>query len=120
MSTTATPELQQRLDALAIANRRRLDCHHVKSDVANGRITFDEALRDDRAQAVRVVDLMLAQHRWGPAKVNAVAHHLRLGASVRVRDLSEARLAQVGHEVAARQDRMIRQRASASASEVAA
>ncbi|MCW3039449.1 MAG: hypothetical protein JWM31_1354 [Solirubrobacterales bacterium] len=100
----------QRMHALALANKRRLAGAHIKSDLAAGRITFDQALRDPRAEAVRVVDLINALWGWGPNKVTSVATQLQLGPKTRVRDLSKRRVVQIGHEVAARHDQIARMR----------
>lgn len=112
--------LQQRRDALALANKRRLDGHHVKADLTANRIRFDDALVDERAQAVRVVDLIGSLWGWGPSKVASVANHLKLGPKTRVRDLTDRRVVEIGHEVAGRHDRLVRLRERRERRELAA
>lgn len=59
----------QFMEALAVANARRLGHADLKHEVASGELSIVEALVDPRAATLAVGKLLGAQRRWGPGRV---------------------------------------------------
>jgi hypothetical protein len=57
--------LPQHMEELGNANRVRFQNSAVKREVAAGDLTVVQALGDERAARLRIVDLLVAQRRWG-------------------------------------------------------
>lgn len=87
MSTDAQP---QNMAALARANLVRLAAADLKRDIADGRLSVvDALLADDRAQPMKVFDLLRAQVRWGDERTKKLLTQHRLKETKRVRELTE-------------------------------
>lgn len=62
----------QHLRALAAANETRLARAAVKRDMRSGSVSAADALDLPCVQSMRVLDLLAAQYRWGPARARQV------------------------------------------------
>lgn len=90
MSATATNP--QHMDALATANRVRLEACDVKREVRAGQITVADALTDPRAGALTIGALLCAQNRWGHTRMRRLLASALGGWLLeerRVRDLTD-------------------------------
>ena len=61
----STVSISQPLQALAAANKVRIDRAQLRADLKHQRITLRAALDDPRAQGMKVSKLLTSQHRWG-------------------------------------------------------
>lgn len=82
------PPVPQHLQALAVANERRLAAVAVKNELAADDITLAEALDDPRSGSLTIVALLGAQHRWGGVRAGKLLAGLRIHERKRVRDLT--------------------------------
>lgn len=65
MATVQTEPFSQPLAALALANPPRLAAAEIKRELKAGMVTIEEAVVDERAAVVTVLDLLAAQRGWG-------------------------------------------------------
>jgi hypothetical protein len=65
MTAVLDHTLPQHMVALKQANRVRLQAAELKGEVAGGTMTVRAALYDERSHSVTVLDLLMAQRRWG-------------------------------------------------------
>ncbi len=79
--------LDQKMTALAEANRRRSAAAVVKQEVADG-LPLADALTDPRAAAVKVDALLACVRGLGPAKVARVLRRVGVSPAARVRDVT--------------------------------
>jgi hypothetical protein len=79
---------QQYMDALARANKIRFARGDAKRDVYEGRLSFADALYLECCQSMRVLELLMAQHRWGEAKARKLIGVLRLSHDKRIDELT--------------------------------
>jgi hypothetical protein len=89
MSVVCDPREQQRLRALERANEVRLAICAVKIEVGTRQKTVGEALYDARAQAMNIVDLLIAQPRWGRKRACQLLGPHFISEGRKVRDLTE-------------------------------
>jgi hypothetical protein len=82
---TAQP---QHMVALDNANRTRLAIAAVKRELRAGKLTLPQALDDDRAQAMRVGDLLDALPRWGTYRKDKLLDKLKIYDHRRLRELT--------------------------------
>jgi hypothetical protein len=89
------PPASQHLRALKRANVVRLAATDVKREIARGKLSLADALDDDRAGVLMVMDLLMAQRKWGRDRavrlLNAMAAEdpaNRLSETKRVRELT--------------------------------
>jgi hypothetical protein len=88
-STLSDPDLDQRRQALEIANRCRLAGSQVRREIAAGTLSLADALDDPRAQQSPIGRLVLAQPRWGEQKASRLFRRLEMWPQRRVRDLTD-------------------------------
>lgn len=88
MSATAVA-VPQPLRALQHANTVRLAGLAVKRDVKTGALSLAQALADERAGSLTVMDLLVAQPRWGVSRASLVLQCLRISEIRRVRELTD-------------------------------
>lgn len=74
----------QHIRALKKANRLRLAAAAVKRDLATSRIGVAEALADPRAESLELLDLLMAQRRWGRARARRAILAAAAGGDCRV------------------------------------
>ncbi len=67
----------QSLEALANANRIRLDAAQVKREVRAGVLAVTDAIHDPRAGSLTIDGLLKAQPHWGPQRVRNALRDLR-------------------------------------------
>lgn len=60
--------MEQRMEALELANRVRIERARIKRDLAAGRMTLAQAVASPWCRTARLVDLLLAQPKWGRVK----------------------------------------------------
>lgn len=72
MATLEADPFSQPLEALKLANPPRLAAAEIKRDLKAGKITVAEAVCDERAAVVRVLDLLAAQPLWGRSRAAAL------------------------------------------------
>jgi hypothetical protein len=65
MATLTAADLPQHLSALQRANVVRRASAQIKREIAAGETTVRAALYDERAGCIPVLDLLMAQRRWG-------------------------------------------------------
>lgn len=82
----------QHLSALARANEIRLSQAALKREVKTGATSIVDALRDERAAAMSIYDLLHSQQRWGVVRARTMCQRFRIGEMRRVRDLTERQL----------------------------
>lgn len=87
--TVKAPEKPQHLTALEHANEVRLAAARLKRDLAAGRVTVRQALRDPRAGCLTTLDLLMAQHRWGRQRAVRVLTPNLIPELKRIRDLTD-------------------------------
>lgn len=85
----------QHMEALELANRKRLAAARAKRELREGKRSLESVLRDPECGFAKVAQIIQAQHRWGPqrtAELLSVFHisHLR-----RVEDLTERQIMQL-------------------------
>ena len=83
---------EQAMQALAEANRVRLDMSELKGDVVWGRLTAVDALRDPRCHSIMVMTLLMAQERWGRQRSVGLLRALGIVEHRAVRDLTGRQL----------------------------
>ena len=80
----------QHMQALALANRRRLAGAELRKDLAGRRITIAAALTDDRvSKTITVGELLACQWRWGPGRVAKACRDTEISEAKRVVSLTE-------------------------------
>jgi hypothetical protein len=100
MATGATPSkhsaapersLNQRMDALARANRIRTERARLKRDLKAGRLSIHSLLLEppEYVETAKVFDMMLAVPKYGRVKVNKILAHCRIAPSKTIGGLSE-------------------------------
>lgn len=96
MATVAVP---QHMTALARANEVRLAAAAVKRQVAAGTLTIGEALEHPDAGSLVVMDLLVAQHRWGGSKAARLMAEARISQVRRVRELTARQRGEISERV---------------------
>ena len=90
---SAAPErsLNQRMDALARANRIRTERARLKRELKAGRLSIHTLLIDppEYVETAKVFDMMLAVPKYGRVKVNKILAHCRIAPSKTIGGLSE-------------------------------
>ena len=90
---TAAPErsLNQRMDALARANRIRTKRAQLKRDLKSGRLSIHTLLLNppEYVETAKVCDMMLAVPKYGRVKVNKILSQCRISPSKTLGGLSE-------------------------------
>jgi hypothetical protein len=90
---SAAPErsLNQRMDALARANRIRTERARLKRDLKAGRLSIHTLLLNppEYVETAKVFDMMLAVPKYGRVKVNKLLAHCRIAPSKTIGGLSE-------------------------------
>jgi hypothetical protein len=90
---SAAPErsLNQRMDALARANRIRSERAQLKRDLKAGRLSIHTLLLNppQYVETAKVFDMMLAVPKYGRVKVNKILAHCRIAPSKTIGGLSE-------------------------------
>lgn len=90
---SAAPErsLNQRMDALARANRIRTERAQLKRDLKAGRLAIHTLLQNppEYVETAKVFDMMLAVPKYGRVKVNKILAHCRIAPSKTIGGLSE-------------------------------
>lgn len=83
--------MSQRLDALEVANRRRLKIAKARRDVAAGRLEWRDLLETDDEDLRRMTlhALLTAVPRVGPSTTNATLARLQIAPSRRIGDLTD-------------------------------
>lgn len=80
MTTTLyTPPLEHSFLALARANEVRVAQVQLRNELRAGLIDIADAINDERADSIRIFDLLRCQRRWGPTKARALCHRLMIG-----------------------------------------
>ena len=94
MATIEAPS--QPIQALRRGNQIRLAAVAVKREIREGRLTVAEAIADPRSGPVSVLDLLMAQRKWGRGRAlgllsaKAAADPAnRISETRRVRELTE-------------------------------
>ncbi len=80
---------KQALEALEIANRRRIAVAKAKRELRDGARSLEEVLRDPVCGCAKVAHILQAQHRWGPQRTAALMAQFGIGHLRRVEDLTE-------------------------------
>jgi hypothetical protein len=90
---TIAPErsLNQRMDALARANRIRTKRAQLKRDLKSGRLSIHTLLLNppEYVETAKVFDMLLAVPKYGRVKVNKILAHCRISPSKTIGGLSE-------------------------------
>ncbi len=98
---SAAPErsFNQRMDALARANRIRTERAQLKRDLKAGRLSIQALLRNppEYVETAKVFDLMLAVPKYGRVKVNKILAHCRIAPSKTIGGLSERQRSELIH-----------------------
>lgn len=89
MAPVVTPERPQHLKALDLANETRMAAVAIKRDLKAGRLTIAQALHDPRADCLTVLDLLMAQRRWGRQRAVKTLVPQFISETKRVRDLTD-------------------------------
>lgn len=89
MSRNDVPELtiEQRRENLALAMDARRGRAELKRDMKAGKVTLGDALEDDRAQRLRVRQLLMSLPGIGSARADAIMREARIGEGRRVSGL---------------------------------
>jgi hypothetical protein len=91
--TAGAPErsLNQRMDALARANRIRTERAQLKRDLRAGRLSIHKLLLDppEYIETAKVFDMLLAVPKYGRVKINKILAHCRIAPSKTIGGLSE-------------------------------
>ena len=90
-STAPERSLNQRMDALARANRIRIQRAQLKRDLKSGRRSIHSLLLDppEYIETAKVFDMLLAVPKYGRVKVNKILAHCRIAPSKTIGGLSE-------------------------------
>ena len=80
---------EQRRSALENANRVRTGLAEVRKEVSAGTLAAVDALTDERAAALTIGALLLAQRRWGPKRVRELLRRLELRETKRLGELTQ-------------------------------
>ncbi len=82
--------LNQRMDALARANRIRTERARLKRDLKAGRLSIHSLLLDppEYVETAKVFDMLLAVPKYGRVKVNKILAHCRISPSKTIGGLS--------------------------------
>jgi hypothetical protein len=90
-ATAPERSLNQRMDALARANRIRTERAQLKRDLKAGRLSIHALLLDppEYIETAKVFDMMLAVPKYGRVKVNKILAHCRIAPSKTIGGLSE-------------------------------
>ncbi len=90
---SAAPErsIDQRMDALAKANRIRTERARLKRDLKSGRLSIHALLLEppEYIETAKVFDMMLAVPKYGRVKVNKILAHCRIAPSKTIGGLSD-------------------------------
>lgn len=90
---SAAPErsLNQRMDALARANRIRTERAQLKRDLKAGRLSIHTLLLHppEYVETAKVFDMLLAVPKYGRVKVNKILAHCRISPSKTIGGLSD-------------------------------
>ena len=90
---TMAPErsLNQRMDALARANRIRTERARMKRELKAGRLSIHTILLEppEYIETAKVFDMMLAVPKYGRVKVNKILAHCRIAPSKTIGGLSD-------------------------------
>lgn len=89
ISSFGSPNPDQRTEALKNANRIRTGISEVRKELAVGALRVDAALEDNRAHAITIGTLLLAQPRWGPKRVREFLRRVEIREGKRVGELTE-------------------------------
>lgn len=89
MSAVASPRHAQWMTALERANEAREDACLVKREVAAGGLSLAAAMDDPRAGSIKIIELLVAQRRWGRTRARALLGREMISPERRVRELTE-------------------------------
>jgi len=96
---SAAPErsLNQRMDALARANRIRTERAQLKRDLKAGRLSIHKLLLNppEYVETAKVCDMMLAVPKYGRVKVNKILGTCRISPSKTIGGLSQRQRAEL-------------------------
>jgi len=81
--------MNQRLEALKVANEVRFAAADVKREIRDGRLRLADALWDERADPIVLRDLLLVQVGEGPWRVDTFLNRVEVNGFKRVGDLTE-------------------------------
>jgi S13-like H2TH domain len=83
--------LNQRMDALARANRIRTERARLKRDLKASRLSIHSLLLDppEYLETAKVFDMLLAVPKYGRVKVNKILAHCRISPSKTIGGLSD-------------------------------
>jgi hypothetical protein len=87
--------LQQRLDALARANRIRTGRAQIKRDIKAGRMTPQEALSLPEVESMRTYDFLMSIPKYGRVKANRVLNATRISPSRTIGGLTGRQLVEL-------------------------
>ena len=92
MVTTGKPQQtrEQRLEHLAEANRVRSSKAALKRDLAAQRLSFAEAIADERSRRCQVLELLQATPRIGKIKAPLICRSANVPTTRRIENLSSA------------------------------
>lgn len=93
MSQNGSKSKKQAMDALAKANKVRMDGAQLRRELRSGDLSLEAALRKRAAQPMKVGYVIESLPRWGPRRAHKLYRRLefRLTASrdTRIRDLTK-------------------------------
>jgi hypothetical protein len=83
--------IDQRMDALARANRIRTERARLKRELKAGRLSIHALLLEppEYVETAKVFDMMLAVPKYGRVKVNKILAHCRIAPSKTIGGLSD-------------------------------
>ncbi len=86
MATTEIPS--QRMRALAYGNGLRLAAAALKRELKAGNLTVAEALDDERAAIIPIIDVLRSQPGWGKVPARRILSRHQIGEGRRVSELT--------------------------------
>jgi hypothetical protein len=83
--------MTQALEALELANRTRRERAEVKRLIRCGELTVTDVLADPPSSCRRmsILELLRAQHLWGPKRCRRLLREVQISEIRRVEDLTE-------------------------------
>lgn len=96
-ATAPERSLNQRMDALARANRIRSERARLKRELKAGRLSIHTLLLDppEYLETAKVFDMMLAVPKYGRVKVNKILTQCRISPSKTIGGLSQRQRAEL-------------------------
>lgn len=84
--------MSQPLEALELANRKRLAAARAKRELREGKRSLESVLRDPVCGGAKVAQIIQAQHRWGPQRTARLMAQFGISHLRRVDDLTERQI----------------------------